>query len=60
MRENFYGFKKLGCHFGWNASIMTAPLRIAKSFGINLLFYGEDGEVEYGGVGQTKIIHFII
>ena len=56
MREmNFYGFKKFGMpYFGWNASIMTAPLRIAKSFGINLLFYGEDGEVEYGGASHTK------
>ena len=29
--------------------VNTFPLRIATSFGIPLIFYGENGEVEYGG-----------
>ena len=35
----------------WNqktTAIHTAVLRVAVNFGINLIFYGEDGEVEYG------------
>jgi hypothetical protein len=33
---------------------MTAPIQLAKAFGIDLLFYGEDGEVEYGGSSETQ------
>ena len=36
-------------YYGWLIAIYTAPIRIAQNFGINLIFYGEDGEVEYGG-----------
>ena len=32
---------------------MTAPIRAAQAFGIDLIFYGEDGEVEYGGSSET-------
>ena len=32
---------------GW--WLFTAVLRTAINFGINLIIYGEDGEVEYGG-----------
>lgn len=54
-KMNLYGFKYKGMpYFGWLVAIMTAPLRIAKAFNINLLFYGEDGEVEYGGLNKTK------
>jgi N-acetyl sugar amidotransferase len=40
-------------YYGWNTAIHTAVLRIAKKFGINLVFYSEDGEIEYGG-GTTR------
>lgn len=28
----------------------SAPFRAALQYNVNLVFYGEDGEVEYGGV----------
>ena len=40
-------------YYGWLIAIHTAVLQVAKNFGINLLFYGEDGEVEYGGSTET-------
>jgi hypothetical protein len=40
-------------YYGWLIAIMTTPIRIAKQFGIGLIFYGEDGEVEYGGTSET-------
>ena len=44
------GFKEYGQgYYGWIISIHTAVLRIANNFGISLIFYSEDGEVEYGG-----------
>jgi len=41
-------------YYGWLMGIMTVPVRIAASLGIDLIFYGEDGEVEYGGSTETK------
>lgn len=41
-------------YFGWLTAIAAAPLQIASNFGIGLIFYGEDGEVEYGGESETK------
>lgn len=40
-------------YYGWLVSITAAPVEIAARFGIDLLFYGEDGEVEYGGSTET-------
>lgn len=52
---NRIGFEILGFpYYGWLVAIHTVPLRIALAFGINLIFYGEDGEVEYGGSSQTE------
>ncbi len=52
---NFLGFKHIGFpYYGWLIAIHTAVIRIADNFGINLIFYGEDGEVEYGGTNETK------
>lgn len=52
---NFLGFKHIGFpYYGWLIAIHTAVLRIADNFGINLIFYGEDGEIEYGGTSETK------
>ena len=33
---------------------MTAVIRTAFNFKIPLIFYGEDGEVEYGGSTESK------
>ncbi len=52
---NKYGFIEKGFpYYGWLIAIHTAVLKIACNFGINLIFYGEDGEVEYGGSTETK------
>ena len=52
---NKYGFIEKGFpYYGWLIAIHTAVLRVACNFGINLIFYGEDGEVEYGGSIETK------
>lgn len=55
MRElNKIGFIEMGFpYYGWLISIHTAVLRVAIGFDISLIFYGEDGEVEYGGVAGT-------
>lgn len=41
-------------YYGWLIAIHTVILNIAANFGIELIFYGEDGEVEYGGSDLTK------
>lgn len=51
---NKQGFIDMGFpYYGWLVAIQAAPVRVAKDFGINLIFYGEDGEVEYGGSTET-------
>ena len=52
---NKSGFIEMGFpYYGWLISIHTAVIRTATAFGINLIFYGEDGEVEYGGSTETS------
>ena len=52
---NKFGFIHKGFpYYGWLIAIHTSILRVATSFGINVIFYGEDGEVEYGGSNLTK------
>lgn len=41
-------------YYGWLIAIHTAVLRIAERFKISLVFYSEDGEVEYGGGTEKK------
>lgn len=54
-RLNKYGFIEKGFpYYGWLVAIHTAVIRAAISFKIPLLFYGEDGEIEYGGSTQSK------
>ena len=49
------GFQELGFpYYGWLVAIQSAVVGIALQLGIGLIFYGEDGEVEYGGTHQTK------
>ncbi len=57
MRQlNRIGLAEMGFpYYGWLIAIHTAVLRTAKAFGIDLIFYGEDGEVEYGGAAGTNI-----
>ena len=52
---NKSGFVEMGFpYYGWLISIHTAIIRTATAFNINLIFYGEDGEVEYGGSTETS------
>ncbi len=41
-------------YYGWLISIFSVVIRVAIQNNINLIFYGEDGEVEYGGSTQNK------
>ena len=51
---NRVGFVEMGFpYYGWLIAIQTTPVRIANQLGISLIFYGEDGEVEYGGSTDT-------
>ncbi|MCG3770078.1 MAG: hypothetical protein JW384_01218 [Nitrosomonadaceae bacterium] len=51
---NRRGFIEMGFpYYGWLIAIQAAVLRIAVNFKIGLIFYGEDGEVEYGGSTET-------
>lgn len=40
-------------YFGWLTSIFVSVINVAHLFGCNLVFYGEDGEIEYGGSTET-------
>jgi hypothetical protein len=52
---NRKGFIEKGIpYFGWLVTVKTAVIRIAANFNIPLIFFGEDGEVEYGGSTETK------
>lgn len=56
MKElNYLGFKNMGFpYYGWLISIFSSMQTIAISMNIDLIIYGEDGEVEYGGSDKTK------
>lgn len=41
-------------YYGWLVAMQASPIRIAALFGIGLVFFGEDGEVEYGGSSETE------
>ncbi len=52
---NRQGFVEKGFpYFGWLIAIQAAVVRLAVNLSIPLLFYGEDGEVEYGGSTESK------
>ncbi len=52
---NRLGFMEKGFpYYGWLETIKKAVIRVALNFDISLIFYGEDGEVEYGGSTETK------
>ena len=51
---NKIGFIEMGFpYYGWLIAIQTGVINIAEKFKVNLIFYGEDGEVEYGGSQET-------
>jgi len=53
-RLNRHGFTEKGFpYYGWLTAILTTVIRTAINFGVELIFYGEDGEVEYGGSVQS-------
>lgn len=52
---NKVGLVEMGFpYYGWLIAINTVPIKIALAFGIEIIFYGEDGEVEYGGSTETS------
>jgi N-acetyl sugar amidotransferase len=52
---NKTGFIEMGFpYYGWLIAIHTAVIRMAIAFNVGLIFYGEDGEVEYGGSSETS------
>ena len=52
---NKIGFTDLGFpYYGWLMGIHTAVLKLAMQMNIPLIFYSEDGEVEYGGDAKYK------
>lgn len=54
-KMNKTGFIEMGFpYYGWLCAIYSAVVRIAVDMNIPLVFYGEDGEVEYGGTSETK------
>jgi N-acetyl sugar amidotransferase len=49
------GFTEYGQgYYGWLIAIHSAVLKIAHQFGVSLIMYAEDGEIEYGGSTATK------
>jgi N-acetyl sugar amidotransferase len=51
---NRTGFVEMGFpYYGWLIAIQAAVVRMAVNVGTPLIFYGEDGEVEYGGTTET-------
>ncbi len=51
---NRVGLVEMGFpYYGWLTAIQATPVQMAMQLGINLIFYGDDGEVEYGGSTET-------
>lgn len=54
-KVNTLGFIEMGFpYYGWLIAIFSAVIRVAINFNIPLIFYAEDGEVEYGGSTESK------
>jgi len=53
-RLNKYGFIEKGFpYYGWLIAIMTGVIQVAVKFNIPMIFYSENGEIEYGGSTET-------
>ena len=51
---NRVGLLEMGFpYYGWLIAIQAGVVRMANKMGLGLIFYGEDGEVEYGGTTET-------
>jgi N-acetyl sugar amidotransferase len=51
---NKQGFIEMGFpYYGWLIAIQSAVVSLTNQLGIGLMFYGEDGEVEYGGASDS-------
>ena len=56
---NRFGFIHKGFpYYGWLIAILATPLKIAAKFNLSLIFYGEEGETEYGGSTALKNVPF--
>jgi N-acetyl sugar amidotransferase len=52
---NRLGFIEKGFpYYGWLVAIQAGVVRVAANLQIPLIFYGEDGEVEYGGTTESE------
>jgi len=52
---NKMGFVEMGFpYYGWLIAIQTAVIRTTLKLGISLIFYGEEGETEYGGSSELE------
>ena len=52
---NKIGFIDMGFpYYGWLISIFSAVTNVSLKYDIPLIFYGEDGEIEYGGSSENK------
>tara|TARA_Y100001935_G_C17267666_1_gene490071 strand:+ start:169 stop:1290 length:1122 start_codon:yes stop_codon:yes gene_type:complete len=52
---NKLGFIEKGSpYYGWLTSIFLTVIKVALIFNVNLIFWGEDGEIEYGGSTENK------
>lgn len=59
-RLNKAGFIEKGSPYhGWLCTIETAVIQMAVRLRIPLIFYGEDGEMEYGGSTETSNSPFL-
>ena len=45
-------------YYGWHIAVYAAILKTAVQYDIDLIIYGEDGEVEYGGSSETAFKPF--
>ncbi|MFM7308441.1 MAG: N-acetyl sugar amidotransferase [Actinomycetota bacterium] len=55
MLLNRHGFIEMGFpYYGWLSAIQAGVVRMAVQLGISLVFYGEEGETEYGGTSQLE------
>ncbi len=51
---NRVGLLEMGFpYYGWLIAVQAGVVRMANKMGLGLIFYGEDGEVEYGGTTET-------
>jgi N-acetyl sugar amidotransferase len=52
---NRIGLMQMGFpYYGWLIAIHSSVLKVAVQLGVSLIFYSEDGEVEYGGDSKYK------